>query len=98
MSIIEAMAAGVPVVAARGGAVPDVVSNERTGLLVAKGDPSALAAAVSRLFNNTPLRNPIVNESLHYVRKQFSWEPIGSRVLQLYSADPVPTPARVNQA
>ena len=97
MSIIEAMAAGVPVVAARGGAVPDVVSNERTGLLVATGNPSALAAAVSRLFTNTPLRNAIVNESLHYVRRQFSWETIGSGLLQLYSDAPVPMAARVDQ-
>jgi len=85
------------VVAARGGAVPDVVSNERTGLLVATGNPSALAAAVSRLFTNTPLRNAIVNESLHYVRRQFSWETIGSGLLQLYSDAPVPMAARVDQ-
>jgi glycosyltransferase involved in cell wall biosynthesis len=97
MSIIEAMAAGVPVVAARGGAVPDVVFNERTGLLVETGNPSALAAAVRQIFTNASLRNTIISESLQYVRRQFSWETIGSGLMQLYSESPVPRAASLDQ-
>lgn len=49
---VEAMAAGLPVVAARAGAVPEVVRHGRTGLLVPPSDPDALAAALMSLLEN----------------------------------------------
>lgn len=50
--VVEAMAAGRPVIAADAGGVPEIVDAERTGLLVAPGDPEALAAAVGRLLDD----------------------------------------------
>ena len=47
--LMEAMALRTPVVAARMGSIPDVVTDEVSGLLVAPDDPAALAAAVARL-------------------------------------------------
>ena len=47
---VEAMAAGLPVVAARAGATTEVVEHERTGLLVPPSDPEALASALMRLL------------------------------------------------
>jgi len=49
---LEAMAAGLPVVAARAGAAPEVISEGETGLLVPPGDPARLAAALLRLLHN----------------------------------------------
>jgi glycosyltransferase involved in cell wall biosynthesis len=49
MVIVEAFAAGLPVVAARHGAMAELVADGRSGLLVAPGDPGELAAAVERL-------------------------------------------------
>ncbi len=49
VAIIEAMAAGRPVIATRVGGVPDVVDDGETGLLVAPGDAEGLAAAMARL-------------------------------------------------
>jgi glycosyltransferase involved in cell wall biosynthesis len=51
-TIVEAYAAGVPVIASRIGALSDVVSDGRTGLLVTAGSPSDWAAAVERLFDD----------------------------------------------
>jgi glycosyltransferase involved in cell wall biosynthesis len=47
---IEAFLRGRPVVGARAGGIPDIVEDERNGLLVPPGDPSALAAAIERLL------------------------------------------------
>jgi phosphatidyl-myo-inositol dimannoside synthase len=49
---LEAMAAGLPVVAARAGGVPEVVVEGETGLLVPPGDVHALAGALSSLLRN----------------------------------------------
>ena len=54
--VAEAMAVGKPVVAARAGGLPEIVEDEVTGLLVPPGDPSACAAAVTRLLADRALR------------------------------------------
>jgi glycosyltransferase involved in cell wall biosynthesis len=51
IAFVEAMAAGLPVVAARAGAAPDVIDEGVTGVLVPPGDPSALANALIRLLD-----------------------------------------------
>ena len=48
--LLEAMAAGVPVVATRVGGIPEIVTNEREALLVERGDPRALARSMERLL------------------------------------------------
>jgi glycosyltransferase involved in cell wall biosynthesis len=50
---LEAMAAGVPVVASRTGALPEILGDERC---VPRRDPDALAAAMSRLWRDPGLR------------------------------------------
>src|SRR5207302_9139522 len=54
---IEAMAAGVPLVATTGGALPEVVGEDgRNALLVPPGDPGALAGAIGRVLDEPDLR------------------------------------------
>jgi glycosyltransferase involved in cell wall biosynthesis len=57
-ALLEAMAAGVPVVASRVGGVAEIVEHGRTGLLVTPGDALALASAVDRLLDDDVADRP----------------------------------------
>lgn len=59
ISVIEAMAAGLPVVASQVGGVGELVVDGETGLLVSPGDPQALAGALARLLDEAPLRRAL---------------------------------------
>ena len=54
--IVEAMAAGKPVVASKTGGIPDLVIEGETGFLVNPGDPNGLAEAIMSLLENPDLR------------------------------------------
>jgi glycosyltransferase involved in cell wall biosynthesis len=52
VAIMEAMAAGTPVVSTRAGGVPELIADERVGLLVEPGDPTALSNALERMLTS----------------------------------------------
>ncbi len=54
--VLEAMAAGLPVVSTREGGIPDEVEDGVTGILCGKGDPAGLAVALRRLMEDEALR------------------------------------------
>ncbi|OLC15873.1 MAG: hypothetical protein AUH29_06685 [Candidatus Rokubacteria bacterium 13_1_40CM_69_27] len=62
LALAEAMAAGLPVVACRAGAVPEVVADRRTGLLVNPRSPEELAMALETLLANEGLRKDLGEE------------------------------------
>ena len=56
LSILEAMQAGLPVISTIVGGIPDMIEQEKEGLLVPANDIDALAIALERLLTNTDLR------------------------------------------
>ncbi|MET0658672.1 MAG: glycosyltransferase family 4 protein [Steroidobacteraceae bacterium] len=56
MSILEALAAGLPVIASRVGGIPEIVAHEKTGLLIEAGDVEALSRQIQRLVTDEALR------------------------------------------
>jgi len=72
--IMEAMAAGVPVVATRIGGVPEMVVEGETGFMVAPGDTAALAEGITRLAGDERLRQRMKRASVDRARAAFSRE------------------------
>jgi glycosyltransferase involved in cell wall biosynthesis len=72
--LIEAMAAGVPVVATDVPGIRDVVQNEITGLLVPVGSPEALANAIRRVLEDHVLAQRLAAAAWADVRKRFTWD------------------------
>lgn len=83
VSVIEAMAAAVPVVATRVGGVPELV-DERTGVLVEPGDHSALAAAVGRLLERPDLGRRLGEAGRRVARLRFTRERMAAGLAALY--------------
>jgi glycosyltransferase involved in cell wall biosynthesis len=78
---LEAMAAGVPVVATAAGSVPEVVGD--AALLVPVGDADALAAALDRALQDSAERERLVAAGVARVA-EFSWQRAGDGLADLY--------------
>jgi len=72
ISVLEAMAAGVPVVASRIGGIPEQITDGREGLLVPPGDAEALAAAMLRLWTEPELALAMGARARQTARERFA--------------------------
>ncbi len=71
MVVLEAMAAGVPVLASAIGGVPDLIEHEVTGLLCDPDKPETFRAAVARLLEDRPLAERLAEEAKKRARQRF---------------------------
>jgi glycosyltransferase involved in cell wall biosynthesis len=85
MSLLEAMAAGCPVIATRVGGIPDVVTDGVNGLLVPAGDRDALALALHRLLVDRELAARLGREARETIRRRFTAAHALERLDQIYS-------------
>ncbi len=81
---LEAMATGVPVVAAAVGGMIDTVTDGVTGLHVPPRDPAALGRALRRLFDDETLRARLARSGPARVRARYSWSQVAASVLGAY--------------
>ena len=72
LAVLEAMAAGLPVVATSVGGTPELVTDGRSGLLVPPADSEALARALLRLAREQELRESLASSALQIVSKEHS--------------------------
>ncbi len=79
----EAMAAGVPVVAARATGAVDLLEDGRTGFLVPPADLDGYAAAIARLIADPALR-AAMGDAAHRRAQDFRWDTANGAVLQAY--------------
>ena len=86
ITILEAMAAAKPIVATHVGGIPDTVSEGQTALLVQARDPSALAEAIIRLYQDQNLRINMGKAARACVLSDFTGEKMIGRTVHLYNS------------
>jgi glycosyltransferase involved in cell wall biosynthesis len=90
--IIEAMAAGLPVVATRSGAIPEIVVDGQTGILVERGNVRQLGAAIAKLLSDPAMRARMGRAGRERVAQLFTWGRVVDRLSGLYERLCAPPP------
>jgi glycosyltransferase involved in cell wall biosynthesis len=83
-SILEAFYLKIPVIATNVGGVHELVSNNKTGLLVTPNNSKELLEKINYLLNDIDLCNRLANNAHEFVMKNFSWEVLLPKYLKLY--------------
>ncbi len=84
LTIAEAMAAGVPVVGARVGGIPEMVEHGKTGLLVDTFDTEGIAAAVLRILSDHSLARSMSQRAKEIAKRRFLASAVCEQTLQVY--------------
>ncbi len=84
MTVLEASAAGVPVVATRSGGPAEIIEDGVTGFLVQVGDIAAIRVAISQLLDNPSLATDMGNAGRSLVEDKFSFAKFRSRLLCVF--------------
>jgi glycosyltransferase involved in cell wall biosynthesis len=82
--VVEAMAAGSPVVASRSGGVVETVKDRDTGFIVEKNDPEQLAYTLVRLLEDDELREKMGRAGRERALARFTWDMVAETMLPRY--------------
>ena len=84
MSVLQAMASGVPVVACGVGGIYSLIEDGENGILVTSGDTEAMCDAICRLLNDSTLRCKLIRNARTKVEQEFSSKKVCSVLLEYY--------------
>ena len=85
VAVLEAMSAGVAVVASDAGGIPDIIEHERSGLLFAAGDRRALQDGIVLLLGDAALRRRLAGVGRERVQSRFSVQRMSRRYVEVYN-------------
>lgn len=94
LTLVEALCAGSAIVGTPVGGIPEVILDERTGLLARDGDADHLAAQLQRLLTDAALRDRLIAAGQSHVRARYASGPATRTFLDLYHALASDHPAR----
>ena len=84
LAVLEAMAAGIPVVSSAIGGTDELIEDSRSGLLVAPGDSAGLAAALRRVIDDPALRRSLAAHARERVESGLTRQQMADRVTGVY--------------
>lgn len=87
LTILEAFAAGLPVVSTRVGGIPYIIRHEYNGLLVDPDDHKGLAREVLRLFKDQDLARKLAENGRRDCEEKYAWPSIKEHLFKVYSGD-----------
>jgi glycosyltransferase involved in cell wall biosynthesis len=93
VSLLEAMACGIPLVQPRRGAFTEIVENTGGGLLVQPNDPQSLAGGILKIAKNKALAEELSANGFRGVREHYTAAHMADRVLEAYENVICPTPS-----
>ena len=85
LSVVEAMAAGVPVVASNTGGLAEIIEDKKSGLLVPAADEKALEEALSRLLGDSVFRGQIASAGREKAKAQYDMKRVVEEVEKVYA-------------
>jgi len=85
-SILEAMAAGLPIVASEVGGIPDMITDRENGLLVAAKNSEAIATRLLNLMSDEDLRQALIEQAIYDARNRFTLGYMIEETKKLYSS------------
>jgi len=85
MVLLEAMAYRIPVISTPLGGITDIVTDDRTGMLVPPNDATALAAAIARLLTDSALAGRLATAGQEYAEQHFGWAGVLAAWRALYA-------------
>lgn len=84
VSILEAMAGAMPVIASRAGGIPEVVADGNSGYLINAGDQAALYNCMAAFLNNRNLITAMGQQSLNIIREKFETSVVLKQLNTIY--------------
>jgi glycosyltransferase involved in cell wall biosynthesis len=85
LTIIEAIAAGKPIVATKVGAIPEIIKDESMGILVPSDDWNCIAQAILCCLSIEPKSKILKVKNLNYLKENFNWKKCAEETLIAYN-------------
>ncbi len=85
-AFLEAMAAGIPVIATPVGGIPDFLKDGETGLFCKVGDPQSIAQQIKVMTSDVGLHNHIVKQAYRMVVKNYDWRRIAASYKEVFES------------
>lgn len=84
-AIVEAMACGIPVITTNAGSIPEIITQNKNGIMIEPGNSHQLASDIENLLNNPEKRRSLGKSARETVVSKYSWESTAKRYLSIYS-------------